>query len=66
MNETFKFVEIFDQVREIFEDASIDHEKAAEKGNLAAARRARTKLQQVRKLLGEYRKESTLQFSKAK
>lgn len=67
MNEdALTFVEVFEQIREIFSDAEIDHEKAVAKNNFAAARRARTKLQSVKRLLGEYRKLSNLHFSTLK
>lgn len=62
MNNNFDIT--FEEIVTLIETAKVDHEKANLKDNASAARRARTALSQVKKLIPEYRQASLDRFAK--
>jgi len=61
MDHTFE--SIFEQIVSEFEEVKRDHDKASAKGNKSAARRTRTGLSKIGKLISQYRKASLSKFS---
>ena len=53
-----KTTELYEQITKLFADFQANHEKFVEKGNKAAAGRARKHLGEIKKLVTEYRKVS--------
>ena len=53
-----KVNELFSQISDLFNELVDNHETYNEKGNKAAAGRARKAIGEVKKLVTEYRKES--------
>ena len=50
--------EIYDSIKELWEDFDSNHNVFVEKGNKAAAGRARKAIGEIKKLVTEYRKSS--------
>ena len=50
--------ELFDKIKEHFDEFESNHQAHAEKGNKAAAGRARKAIGEIKKLVTEYRRES--------
>jgi len=50
-------METLDKVKKLVEDMSIDTRKVYEKGNRSASIRARKNAQEIKTLLGQFRKE---------
>ena len=50
--------ELYDSIKELWEDFDSNHNVFAEKGNKAAAGRARKAIGEIKKLVTEYRKVS--------
>jgi len=53
-----KVDELFNQIQELYEEFNVNHLVYTEKGNKAAAGRARKAIGEIKKLVTEYRKES--------
>ena len=50
--------EIYNEINDLFEDFQENHRKFADKGNKAAATRARKSIGEIKKLVTDYRKAS--------
>lgn len=50
-------METLDQIKKLVEKMSVDAEKVYEKGNRSASIRARKNAQEIKALLGQFRKE---------
>jgi len=57
--------ELFTQLKEQWTEFSDNHEKFIDKGNRAAATRARKAIGDLKKLVTEYRKQSVTESKKA-
>ena len=56
--------ELFEQMEELWNDFQDNHSKFVDKGNKAAATRARKSIGELKKLVTEYRKESVAESKK--
>ena len=56
--------ELFEQMEELWIDFQDNHSKFVDKGNKAAATRARKSIGELKKLVTEYRKESVAESKK--
>lgn len=56
--------ELFEQMEELWNDFQDNHSKFVDKGNKAAATRARKSIGDLKKLVTEYRKESVAESKK--
>ena len=57
--------EIYDTINELFEEFQENHRKFTDKGNKAAATRARKSIGEIKKLVTEYRKQSVLESKRS-
>jgi hypothetical protein len=55
-------LELFDQMKTLWTEFEDNHLKFTEKGNKAAATRARKSIGDIKKLVTEYRKESVNEY----
>lgn len=56
--------ELFEQMEELWNDFQDNHSKFVDKGNKAAATRARKSIGDLKKMVTEYRKESVAESKK--
>ena len=56
--------EIYKKLKELWEKFEVNHTNFSEKGNKAAAGRARKTIGEIKKLITEYRKESVNECKK--
>ena len=57
--------EIYNEINDLFEDFQENHRKFADKGNKAAATRARKSIGEIKKLVTDYRKASVLESKRS-
>ena len=57
--------ELYDQLNELWETFQENHRKFTDKGNKAAATRARKSIGEIKKLVTDYRKQSVLESKRS-
>ena len=57
--------QLYDTLNELWEQFQENHRKFAEKGNKAAATRARKSIGEIKKLVTDYRKQSVLESKRS-
>ena len=57
--------ELYDTLNELWEQFQENHRKFADKGNKAAATRARKSIGEIKKLVTDYRKQSVLESKRS-
>ena len=57
--------EIYNTINDLFEEFQENHRKFADKGNKAAATRARKSIGEIKKLVTDYRKQSVLESKRS-